>query len=101
MAEAANFTIEQDGDSGNLRLRGTLDLYHTQDARKALQKALRGKSATVDVSQLTKLDTVGALLLRQLQEKNKIHIEHLKPEHAELFKLVEKADMAPPKVKKP
>lgn len=99
---AADFHIEKDENSGHLRLQGTLDLYHAQEAKKALQKALQGESGRVviDVSGLAKLDTVGALLLRQLQEKGKITIQHLKHEHEELFKLVSQVKMESPKAKK-
>jgi len=100
MVAAPGFTI--DTASGNLRLRGTLDIYHVQQAKQQLEQALAGNApAAIDISGLSRLDTVGALLLRQLEEKHRIKIAHSKPEYAELFKLVAKADMTLPKPKKP
>jgi phospholipid/cholesterol/gamma-HCH transport system permease protein len=91
---ASDFSIETDRKSGHLRLIGVLDLYHAEEAERLLKKALSGSIAILDVSGLTKLDTVGALLLRAIQEKYKqIRIEHVKPEHAALFDLVSRVNM--------
>ena len=98
MAATADIRLEKDKASGHFRLSGALDLYHAPAARKLLRKTASG--ATLDVSGLDKLDTVGALLLRQLQEKN-VTLERLKPDYEGLFKLVAKADMTPPKPEKP
>jgi phospholipid/cholesterol/gamma-HCH transport system permease protein len=89
------FAID-DTDGGVAVLRGALDIYHVQDAKRALSA-----SRTLDLSNLTRLDTAGALLLRQLQEKNVV-LEHLKPEHRALFSMVEKTklDAAPPQTKR-
>jgi phospholipid/cholesterol/gamma-HCH transport system permease protein len=103
MIDDTGFHIAKDTESGHLLLQGTLDLYHSQKATQALEKELsQGFGQTViDVSGLTKLDTVGALLLRQLQEEHKTKIQHLKPEHARIFRLVAKAEIAPPATVRP
>lgn len=94
----ADFQIEPDAKPGHFHLLGALDLYHTHEAKLMLKKMVSGSSdpVIINVSGLTKLDTVGALLLRQLQEKHKIKIQHLKSEHTELFNLVAKAEIARP-----
>ncbi len=93
----SGFHIEKDTESGHLKLQGALDIYHAQSARKTLKNALAGvRQSAIDLSGISKLDTVGALLLRQLQEKYHATILHLKPEHADLFKMVAKAKMSPP-----
>ena len=97
MTEAFNIT---QSDDGPLQLQGTLDVYHIQQAHQLLKKALHKGRAIVDLSGLSKLDTVGSLLLRQLQEQHKIKITELKPEHARLFALVAKAEIKSAPVQK-
>lgn len=97
---AADFRIERDAQSGQVKLQGTLDLYHAPQAGKALKNALQGTSrAIIDVSQLTRLDTVGALLLRQWRD-NGAEIRGLRAEHAALFDVVAKASIEPPPVER-
>ena len=79
MIEAFNIIKSEDGP---LQLQGALDVYHIQQAHQALKKG----RAIIDLSGLSKLDTVGALVLRQLQEQHKIKITELKPEYAKSFK---------------
>ena len=71
-----------------LLLQGDLDIIHFKQAQKALEKALNNQNQSLDLSGLEKLDTAGALLLRQLEEKHHISLQHLKTEHKKLFKLV-------------
>ncbi len=97
MAATPELQLQKNKDTGKLTLLGALDLYHAQAAKKLLKKAVRGQQAVaLDVSKLDRLDTVGALLLQQFEEKRAIRIENMKPEHEGLFKLVAKADIAPP-----
>ena len=92
---ADEFSIAGD-DASSLRLMGALDLYSAGKARIALKKKLGPHVKSIDVSSLTKLDTVGALLLKQLQDNQHIAIDKLKPEHSELFKLVSKIKLSDP-----
>lgn len=95
---ASDFHMEADAEPGRLRLRGMLDIFHEKKAKHELEKALADSSVetVIDVSGLSKIDTVGALLLWQFREKYTIKIQHLKPEQAELFDLVAKMNIAPP-----
>lgn len=98
----ADFHIGRDDETNHFRLEGVLDIYHAQAAGHALKTAFgSGQShPVVDASGLTKLDTVGALLLREFQEKNGVTIQHLSSAHAKLFKMVVKTDIAPPALEK-
>jgi phospholipid/cholesterol/gamma-HCH transport system permease protein len=97
----ADFTVEMAGDSGSARAQGPLDLQHAREARQALAKAIgNARQATLDMGELTRLDTVGAMLLREAQEKNKgLRFTGFRPEHAALFDLVAKADIALPELR--
>lgn len=86
-------TIEK-GAEGSLRLLGELDLYHANKARRLFQKALkRQQGVTLDLSGLSKLDTAGALLLRQIQSTYSLRLQRLKPEHAAILGLVADTDV--------
>lgn len=96
MAKAEGFYIEHN-NKGLLHLRGTLDLYHAPQAKVVFEKAFNetgDKPLTMDGAELAKLDTVGAMLLKQLQNKRKLTLK-LKPEHQSLYELVNKADIKP------
>ncbi len=97
------FSIHE--ESGVFHLQGALDIYHAKAAQSALEKTLRTPNAPntkLDAATLTKLDTAGAMLLLQLQQKHNIKLQHLKPEHKALFALVAKTEItSTPVPKKP
>ena len=81
--------IEQ--DDTEIRIRGALDIKHFQQAKDALKKT-HGK--TIDLSEVTRLDTAGAYLIRGAELKS------LKPEHQALFDLIEQTKPGKPPAKK-
>jgi len=98
----SDFQIETDAKPGHFRLLGMLDIFREREARRQLNTALSQHEGRViiDVSGITKLDTVGALLLRELQEKYQIKIENLKSEYKTLLAFVTTMEMTPPPHKK-
>jgi phospholipid/cholesterol/gamma-HCH transport system permease protein len=85
-----DFQIITNAASNSLHLQGVLDIYHSEQAREEIDVVMKQRSAqtVIDVSGLTKLDTVGALLLTQIEEKYQTEILHLKLEQTGIFKFV-------------
>lgn len=88
--------IEPDTTSQRIRIRGPLDISHYRQAETELTQAsaVVGKTPVIDLSGVTRLDTAGAFLLHSLKPRPKL--EHLRPEHEELFNLIAQAKIAAP-----
>ncbi len=95
---APKFTANIDVSTGELKLSGALDIYHSEEARRSISHALKDTPMRVlDLSGLTKLDTVGALLLSELQKEHAdLALHALQPSYAALFDLVARSNVAPP-----
>ena len=88
--------ITQGDAQGTVRLKGALDLAHLGKAKRALKAA--APITTLDVSELSKLDTAGALLLNQAARKGAT-IHGLSDAHEVLYQRVADTPYTAPKKK--
>jgi len=91
-------------DDSLIRIRGSLDLHHFQQAKELLQQVhVAGDKATViDLSEMTRFDTAGAFLLHNLYNatKQQLKFENFCPEHQELFDLINQMKLGKSPIKK-
>jgi phospholipid/cholesterol/gamma-HCH transport system permease protein len=95
--------IEPDKSHGVIHIRGPMDIVHMKPAQEELQRALSscGKGVSIDLSQVTRLDTAGALLLHSGLKPHSSsgtppNLVHVRPEHKALLDLVERTKIEPP-----
>ena len=88
-------------DGNRIRIRGALDLQHFQQAKEAFKElqVANNKTTTIDLSEVTRLDTAGALLLYKATKRH-LNLENLRAEHKALFNLVSKINLEKPPIKK-
>jgi phospholipid/cholesterol/gamma-HCH transport system permease protein len=86
-----------DGEGAHLAVEGTLDIHTLDEAKHALQRSGgAGKSATLDLRKLGRLDTPGALLLCGLQ-RHGVKLTAVRAEHRRLLELVRGLDLKAPR----
>jgi len=68
--------------------QGNWDLNHTQQINSRLSKIDLPIKLTIDGSKITKLDSVGALLLTKIANKYQARLQHFSVEHAKLLELI-------------
>ena len=78
---------------GRVKLAGSLNVGSVAEARQALTKLAAPQR--IDISALTELDTVGALLLCALQDRGNTLVGP-RPEHQRLVKLISALDRTAP-----
>lgn len=91
--------IEHDERRQSVRIAGALDLRHFAQA-KAVLAGISKNNATIDLSGISRLDTAGALLLRQVlsDEGSAAHgkLVHIRPEHQALLDMTNEMEMQTP-----
>lgn len=80
-------------------LEGNLDIYHYSQAREALANISKTKIKIIDLSKISKLDTTGALILRNAK-KDGYQLKNLSDEYQALFDIVSNLDLTYPTAKK-
>lgn len=90
----ADAELHIERENGRIRIRGVLELRNFRQAKESLRQAA-GDYTIIDMSQVTRLDTSGVLLL-----SNKFQLERLRPEHQALFNLVAQTEPGKPSAKK-
>ena len=88
---AADF--EQDGKGGPLRFSGDLSLARLGDLPQRLE-AVDGKVASVDLSQVNRIDTVGAWVVHRCAARHDARVDGLAADSQHLFDQVMAADTA-------
>jgi len=84
-----------DSRNGTPALRGTLDIHTVTQAERSLEQAWgKGKSRTLDLGGLDRLDTPGALLLCALRKEG-VELTGVRSEHQSLLDLICGLDLAP------
>ena len=101
LAERRSPAIDIRADGHTLALAGVLDIRTLPEVERALDQRPKGHpSRTIDLANLSALDTSGALLLCELQD-NGIELTGVRNEHKALLDLVGSLDRKPlPKVAK-
>lgn len=90
---------------GRIHIKGALDIYHFQQAKEELAHIGYKKARVIDLSNVTHLDTAGALLLYKTlstakKAKHPLELEHLHPSHTALFDMVAQTNPGkPPAIK--
>lgn len=78
-------------DSGQVKISGPLDIQNIDKAKQGFRQAAK-HGAAIDVSGITRLDTAGALLLKDAVDvhKNlKVDFSKLREDHKSIMKMVE------------
>ena len=86
-------------EGARIHIEGPLDIHHFRQAKDALSKLLNNK-ATIDLAKVTRLDTAGALVLKNSAGQH-LRLENLRPEHKALFDLVSEVSLTKLSAKKP
>ena len=95
LAESRSSTIDIRADSGDLALAGALDIHTLPEAEHALEQHLkRHKPQSIDVRDLSKLDTPGALFLCGLHGRG-VELKGVRAEHKALLELIGSLDLKP------
>ncbi|HXH54679.1 MAG TPA: MlaE family lipid ABC transporter permease subunit [Gammaproteobacteria bacterium] len=91
-------------DDTRIRIRGPLDLHHFHHAKEILQHmhGADNKATIIDLSEVTRLDTAGALLLHNLcnATKQPLALENFSAKHKVLFDLVDQINLGKSPIKK-
>jgi len=88
-------------EGNRIRIRGALDLQHFQQAKESFKElqVANNKATTIDLSEVTRLDTARALILYNATKQH-LTVENLRAEHKALFDLVSKINLEKPLIKK-
>lgn len=97
--EPSSPTVAISGDGDRLTLEGALDIRTLAEVEKSLKRTKHSKSRTLDLRNLTSLDTPGALFLCELREKG-VELTGIRAEHKTLLDLICALELKPlPKLK--
>lgn len=99
MSAPADFEVQGTGTARTLRLTGDLSLANLGDFPQRID-AVSGPIATIDLSLVERVDTIGAWIVHRLSERMGAQVEGLGQEARHLFDQVRNADqkvmMKPP-----
>lgn len=94
-SKSAPPVVSIQGDGDQMALDGVLDIHTLEQVRTALGKWIKQtKSRSLDVSELSGLDTSGALFLCELRDK-KVALTGVSVEHDKLLGLIDALDRKP------
>jgi len=91
MGPQADFSQDNVGGAVTLRFTGSLSLSCLKDFPDRL-RAVPGKVERLDLSDIQRIDTVGAWLIHRFALEHGAQIDGLKPDYAHLLEQVAKAD---------
>jgi phospholipid/cholesterol/gamma-HCH transport system permease protein len=91
MTAAADFSVDRDGDGQVLRFTGDLSLARLGDLPARLERQ-DGEVATIDLSQVERIDTIGAWVIHRFARERQARIEGLSGNGQNLLEQVQAAD---------
>jgi phospholipid/cholesterol/gamma-HCH transport system permease protein len=88
---AADFTLTEDSGARTVRFTGALTLAEVRDLPERLS-AIDGPVARVDLSQASRIDTIGAWIVRRFAREHDARIEGASEDARRLMEEVDRAD---------
>jgi phospholipid/cholesterol/gamma-HCH transport system permease protein len=93
--------INQGTNRSILKLDGTIDIHNIQNIRSQIKSAVKKDRITaIDISNVTEIDTGGALLLKVIAEEFRVKIQNISENQQEIFKLINDSPTTLPKKQK-